>query len=268
MVMIPMECPKCGRRGSVPSNRINTSFKCKSCNAPFYMNGKGDAVLGEAPIDPETARRRDADKKKKQQKEVEFSFDLGSLVRGQSPALRMRLLLIVAGVSAALLAVVLYFRMPSVDPLVERGQYVANAVVDNDTVRLKAVSTPETGEDTLLWLDKVRSLLGIKGAARDYKATASIMEGSSSGSYAVVIASLVPLAGTEGSAETVQDPRATKFETISAAPKTSASSTAMLSMTLYFVKDSQGTWRVDGRQTLTAVEPRKTNPKASGTPAK
>src|SRR5436305_2036190 len=45
--MIPMSCPNCGRRGSVPPDRLNTRMHCKKCDAVFHMDSSGKIMLGE-----------------------------------------------------------------------------------------------------------------------------------------------------------------------------------------------------------------------------
>ena len=45
--MIDLECPKCGRVGSVPQTKVNTRLICKKCLAVFHMGPTGRAILGE-----------------------------------------------------------------------------------------------------------------------------------------------------------------------------------------------------------------------------
>jgi hypothetical protein len=45
--MIPMACPSCGRRGSVPQDKINSRLHCKKCDAIFHMDVEGHVVMGE-----------------------------------------------------------------------------------------------------------------------------------------------------------------------------------------------------------------------------
>ncbi len=57
--MIPMSCPNCGRRGSVPPDRLNTRMHCKKCDAVFYMDPSGKIVLGD-PDAPKTRMAKPA----------------------------------------------------------------------------------------------------------------------------------------------------------------------------------------------------------------
>ena len=45
--MIPIECPKCGRGGSVPPDRLNARLVCKACHTVFHLDNTGRMVLGE-----------------------------------------------------------------------------------------------------------------------------------------------------------------------------------------------------------------------------
>ena len=45
--MIPMACPSCGRRGSIPHDKVNSRLHCKKCNAIFHMDAAGHVVMGE-----------------------------------------------------------------------------------------------------------------------------------------------------------------------------------------------------------------------------
>ena len=45
--MIPIECPKCGRGGSVPPDRLNARLVCKACHQVFHLDNTGRMVMGE-----------------------------------------------------------------------------------------------------------------------------------------------------------------------------------------------------------------------------
>lgn len=50
--MIKMSCPNCGRRGNIPSEKVNTRLHCKKCDAVFHMDTAGKILLG----DPDAVR--------------------------------------------------------------------------------------------------------------------------------------------------------------------------------------------------------------------
>jgi hypothetical protein len=235
MVMIPMECPKCGRRGTVPSNRLNTGFNCKSCNAPFYLNAAGDSILGEPPGERAAvaARQKEATKKKT---EDGFEFDLKGKVRELGEINKAPLLGGILGVAAILAVVYWFVGAPSVNPIVERAIYVAKAVADSDDVRIKAAASSETADDAGLWIAQARAVNKIRGNSRDYSIAAGVLDGAGSNSTASVVATLSRLSQSSPSS--------------SSAGPTTSSDDQFVSLPMTFVKDSSGQWRLDGRQTL------------------
>jgi hypothetical protein len=241
MVMIPMECPKCGRRGSVPSNRINTPFNCKSCNAPFYLTTAGDAVSGEPPVAKDPRDRKSTATKAK--REVDFSAftDLFSSWQDMPSGDRVRKLAIVAVFLGFIAILYHYMTMNRTDPLVERGAYVARAFADNDANRIRAVASSGTEEDAAIWLEKTREMLGMKGNARDFHISSAIYSGGKSEGGAILLATYTPL-----NAGAVQPKAASKND-----PPSSGSQ--MLAVNMFFVPDSQGGWKLDGRGSLSSA---------------
>jgi hypothetical protein len=45
--MIPLACPQCGRRGSIPADKMNSRLHCKKCDAVFHLDPLGHILLGE-----------------------------------------------------------------------------------------------------------------------------------------------------------------------------------------------------------------------------
>jgi len=245
MVMIPMECPKCGRRGSVPSTRLNTPFNCKNCNAPFYLNTAGEAISGEPPVPREAREKRTATATKaKRESEFGFNFDLFSGLRDMPSGDRTKKLGMIAGFLAFIAALYYFITMPRTDPLLERGNYVAKAFADNDEVRIRAVAAKDTEEDAAIWLDKARSMLGMKGRARDFSVTTDVMSGGPREGGALLMATYNPL-----SPSAVQNPSADKKGSAS-----DASGLQMLTVNMFFIPDDQGQWRLDGRQSLSSAD--------------
>jgi hypothetical protein len=240
MVMIPMECPKCGRRGSVPSTRLNSPFNCKSCNAPFYLNTAGDAVLGDPP------QAMDAHGKKvvtatKARAKAGSGVRLSDLMGGISdmPSGERTKKLSMIAVTLAFIAAIYYFvTLPRTDPLMERGMYVTKAFLDNDEVRIRAVASKDTEEDAALWLDKGRAMNGMKGNSNDFTYDAGIMSGGIKQGGAELLATMSPRTSSA----------------VKAPEKGAAESTnQMLTVNMFFIPDQEGQWRLDGRQSLSSV---------------
>jgi hypothetical protein len=241
MVMIPMECPKCGRRGSVPSTRLNSPFNCKSCNAPFYLNTAGDAVSGEPPQAVDPRGRKGATATQAKAKKGESGVSLGDMLSGigdMSSAERTKKLGMVAVLLAFIAAMYYFVTMPRTDPLLERGAYLTKAFLDNDEVRVRGVATPDTEEDAALWLEKGRAMNGMKGSSSDFTYDTGIMSGGLKQGGAELMATL-----------TARGPAAV----VSADKAPGGPAFQMLTVTMFFIPDQQGQWRLDGRQSLSAL---------------
>lgn len=58
--MIPIECPRCGKTGHVPPDRLGSRLVCKRCESVFHMDKGGRMILGElgASASQKTAKLR------------------------------------------------------------------------------------------------------------------------------------------------------------------------------------------------------------------
>jgi hypothetical protein len=45
--MLPIHCPNCGRRGSIPNDRYRGRLHCAKCDAVFHLDRAGHLMLGE-----------------------------------------------------------------------------------------------------------------------------------------------------------------------------------------------------------------------------
>jgi hypothetical protein len=246
MVMIPMECPKCGRRGSVPSNRLNVGLNCKSCNAPFYLNAAGEARLGEPNL-AKGESRRDQKTEKQGERESRFDVDFFASFKDMSSGDRIRKLAILAGLIVIVSSAYLYATMPTTDPLLERGKYVAKAFLDKAADRLRAVAYKDTGEDAVLWMEKGRARLGIKGTSSDFLLSVEVFTGGISEGGALVYASLVPLS-PDAVGPPVEDVAKKGKKDEQTAP---ISASLLVPMNLVLGAERQ--WQLDGRQSLSTI---------------
>lgn len=253
MVMIPMECPKCGRRGSVPSNRLNTAFHCKNCQAPFYLNSAGEVLGGEPPVPRGEGQRGTAvkEKKKKQAREFEFNLNLSEKWKEMSAQEKKRFTATSAAVAVLLIGGLWYMNSGSSDPLTERAIYIAKAYADNDLSRIQGMAAEGTSEQLAKWFNESRPASGIKGGSSKYAISAGIMEGSAKSGSARLTATFSPLFAPEISADSTVDPRAAAFKGDSAAP---TQTIEMPTIDLRFQTDSRGYWKLDGRTMLDDVE--------------
>lgn len=154
--MIPMACPNCGRRGTVPPDRLNTRMHCKKCDAVFHMDPSGKIMLGEPDADKQARR--------KAQKAAEGEpFDpIGALAASKT----FRAVVVVALVGLAgyfLIGRLLKLGPKTPRTLPGRTDYVAEAFIDRDLGRLRRVTTSATRGDLQAWLDKERPKLAFEG---------------------------------------------------------------------------------------------------------
>lgn len=249
MVMIPMECPKCGRRGSVPSNRLNTQFNCKNCQAPFYLNSSGDVLAGEPPVPRGEGQRGTAVKEKgKKARELNVDLNLAERWNEMSAPEKKRLILTGSGVALICLGLLYYLNSGSSDPLTERAIYVAKAYADNDLSRIQSLAVEGTSDQLARWFNQSRPQSGIKEGSSKYSISAGILDGSAKSGSAHLSVTFNPLFITNDiTADSKVDPRAAAFQGKSTEP---ADSGALPMLSLRFQTDSRGNWRLDGRTML------------------
>jgi hypothetical protein len=165
--MIPIECPKCGRGGSVPPDRLNARLVCKACHTVFHLDNTGRMVLG----DPESfdmkstgkARRAEAPKAKAK----EADFDPAEAWKDIPKPVKY-------GVPAALAVVVLFLYFPTGNASHDheaRGESIVQAVIANNRSRAVSLATPESADAAGKWFDLLhgeieKSKLGTDASVR------------------------------------------------------------------------------------------------------
>jgi len=158
--MIPMSCPSCGRRGTIPPDRLNTRMHCKKCDAVFYMDGGGKMVLGEPPSarakDTAAAGKKGAKPKSKKDQNLD---PIGELLR--SPALK-KIGIGVLGVAGVLFIgyTLVGALTPKAKGLVESNEDAARAVISKDADALKRLAVPGTEADVAKWFEQVSPQIG------------------------------------------------------------------------------------------------------------
>jgi hypothetical protein len=144
--MIPIECPKCGRGGSVPPDRLNARLVCKACHTVFHLDNTGRMVLG----DPESLDMKST-KSRKQESKIE-DFDLAQTWKDIPAPVKY-------GVPAAILAAVLYLNVGfgggSTD-YASRAQSLVGAVMANNKSKVVSMSMSESADAAGKWFDVLR----------------------------------------------------------------------------------------------------------------
>ncbi|HEV3121638.1 MAG TPA: hypothetical protein VGY53_07035 [Isosphaeraceae bacterium] len=210
------------------------------------MNTAGEPVLGE-PLVSKDEGRREQKYDKKGERESRFDVDFLASFKDMSRGERIRKLAIGAGLVIIICAIYLFATMPTTDPLLERGKFIAKAFLDKADDRIRAVAQGDTGEDAVLWMQKGRAQLGIKGSSGDFMLNVEILEGGKSQGGAVLMANVEPR-----SPDAVGPPEAsTTKKGQKAQPAGPVGGLLMFPMNLVIGPERQ--WLLDGRQSLSRI---------------
>ena len=163
--MIPIECPKCGRSGNVPPDRLNARMVCKACHSVFHMDTSGRMVLGEHsdPAKPQRSRAPVA----------AADFDLAETWRDIPAPVKV-------GVPAFVLAFLLWQFNPfgGGGPAYQgRAEEVIRALACNDRARALSFATASTAEKAGKWFDLLHDQVEQKKVGTDYSLSVTIFSG-------------------------------------------------------------------------------------------
>ncbi len=239
--MIDLECPNCGRVGSIPQSKANERLVCRKCHMVFHMGATGRAVLGEPPgahaaehghghahahAHTTTTAVHSASTG------IEWG-GLGSLNPGLLAVLAV-LLLVGGGI---LLAALSFSGTATTGSLTAPSQLLAEAMKAGDIERVKQLATVDSAENVTGWFQATNQLLeDLKKAApgHDVKIQGVVMEENTSAGLGQVILLVMP---THGVARNDQITRDASFST----PKPTE-------ITTYWTF-AGGAWRLDGKRT-------------------
>ncbi len=145
--MIPIECPKCGREGNVPPDRLNAKLTCRGCQAVFHLDNSGRMVMG-SPGEPG---------KDKGRPHVQYSkpgepFNLGEALRGIPKPVKF-------GVPAVLLALAVWQLLPGGGAGGYEGDAgsIVRSLLNNDKSRVVSYSTTESADAAGKWFDLIHA---------------------------------------------------------------------------------------------------------------
>jgi hypothetical protein len=144
--MIPIECPKCGRGGSVPPDRLNARLVCKACHQVFHLDNTGRMVMGEPQsFDMKSSKSRADDVSGL----ADFDFaqtwnDIPKPVKFGVP-----------GVLLALFGWLYLGPGPGSPDYIGQAESLVRAVVSNDKNKVVAYATPDSAEAAGQWFDLI-----------------------------------------------------------------------------------------------------------------
>ncbi len=138
--MIPIQCPKCGRTGNVPPDRLNARLVCKGCQSAFHMDNGGRMVLGEPGSPAKGSRPRVA--------APTVDFDLAQTWQDVPRPAKI-------GVPAVvlLLAGWMYFPAGSSVAYQANAEAIGRALLKGDRSTVVAMATPESADAAGKWYD-------------------------------------------------------------------------------------------------------------------
>ncbi len=168
--MIPIECPKCGRGGNVPPDRLNARLVCKACGSVFHMDNSGKMNLGE-PGSPDKKGNRHAEKSRSAAAASEFN--LSETLANIPPAVKF-------GVPAVVLGAFLWMNFkpgPGEPDYVKSTTDVLKAVAANNKAQVLTYASQPTADAAGKWFDLVYGQLEQKKLAAHANPIATLWGG-------------------------------------------------------------------------------------------
>ena len=261
--MIPMSCPNCGRRGTIPPERLNTRMHCKKCDAVFHMDKSGKIVVG----DPEESKRVVAtaqtatDKKKKVKKrgERELIELSGRELINKIP--KPVLYIALGGVLLFLIFGLKVIKIPKFgggsygEKVESRITYVANAFVDEQPGKILDLAVEGTGDELQKWYDELRPRLAFEGPQKlgSTALISALIEGNEGDKELNYIMRINLPFGDEEPQEFL-DAKKVKFVPPDIQPGYKASGS--FDAPLHWVKTDDNGWRIDGTASLALLAPK------------
>ena len=172
--MIPMSCPNCGRRGTIPPDRLNTRMHCKKCDAVFHMDKSGKIVVGdpdagvrsraEAKVAQGDPKQQKKVKSRKERDLVELSFrELLNKIPKPVLFLAVGVVLLAFAYYGLKLDRISFFPEGYGKSRDSRMPYAANAFVDEKPDVFVEVAAKGTEDDLRQYYDALRPRLAYKG---------------------------------------------------------------------------------------------------------
>ncbi len=166
--MIPIQCPRCGKTGNVPPDRLGARLTCKRCDSAFYMDSGGRMVLGEPG-------GSGAKKAGKSYSAPAADFDLSQTWKDVPRPAKF-------GVPAVVVLFAGWMMFPASSTLAyqDQAEVVGRALLNGDRSKVVALATPTSSEAAGKWYDLMHVPIAEKGpGSSDYEAVrASLMSGN------------------------------------------------------------------------------------------
>lgn len=236
--MIDLECPHCGRVGSVPPEKATSRLVCRKCHMVFHLSPTGRALKGEPPsVSESEARKHKADAflsakgaspEREEKSPFEFNFN------------RRQLLL--SGVFLGLIVVTYFtFSGPSTSSLAIQGQRIAKALAAGDDKTLKELASTDSASQVDTWFGKVQPLIEAlkdESVGRELLLSQMIVEENPVQGKGTMFVFFAPANGS------------TRAEKIASAAGSVPDKKSIQQLSTNWVLDTSGKWRLDVVQML------------------
>ncbi len=268
--MIPITCPTCGRKGTIPNERVNTRMHCKKCDAIFHMDKSGKILLGEpgaakaakggppGKTGGAPGKKPAAKAKRKDEASVTNVGELLAVIPIWAKIAAVLLLV------AAAVMVSGVFNQPPIDPTLNYTKYkddldsrilfVGHMFADNNVGAIKNVVTDESKGDVEKWMALARPMFKFQGPERPgqrcevQKFQPQGNEGSPSAEVSIHIVPPMPYDGEEVQAEK-------KNKTLKLRMKTGYDRDGMFDLGTVWVKKGNQ-WQLDATKSMEHAQPK------------
>jgi hypothetical protein len=167
--MIPIECPKCGRGGSVPPDRLNARLVCKACHTVFHLDNTGRMVLGE----PESFDMK-TNKSRADEVSSLADFDFAQTWNDIPKPIKFG----VPGVFLALMGY-LYIDLGSGSPdYIGKAESIIKAVAANNKDKAVSYATTDSSEAAGQWFDMLHVELEKNDIGSDVSVSPALFAGN------------------------------------------------------------------------------------------
>lgn len=233
MTTIDLECPHCGAPGSAPKEKVHSRLVCKKCHTVFHLTPSGRAVPGEPP-DP------DAKHDHHHPHPAPHKTDLDPLAVPSVSRARMVAVLALAllGVGVYTVRSVPYWTAYPFENVTPKAEAVAAAIASGRADHYASDVLPGTEESaSQFYHNTARRLAAVreKSPLKEIDSKVLVLEVDANQTVAQVVSYFTP---KKGNAHNQQIADAVTEDL----PAT------LTEVTLWFSKDGQGKWRLDGRR--------------------
>ncbi len=195
--MIPIECPKCGRGGSVPPDRLNARLVCKACHTVFHLDNTGRMVLGE----PESFDMK-TNKSRADEVSSLADFDFAQTWNDIPAPVKF-------GVPGILLAVFGWLYLapgPGSPDYLSQAQSIVKAVVNNDKSRAVSYATTDTADAAGQWFDMLHGEVEKNAIGTDVAINPALFSGNAESDQDITLLVVVTKAAGDGAPVTITMP--------------------------------------------------------------